>query len=105
MATLSSILSLFVVLMVFGTTNAEDEDQAMQTIEGYKTTYKTLKEGSGAEVVGKGDKVTVHATGIVQQTGKKFWSTRQGRKSILIQRRCWRSHHWLGSGMSRNDPR
>eukprot|EP01060_Flectonema_neradi_P030004 TRINITY_DN426_c0_g1_i1.p1 TRINITY_DN426_c0_g1~~TRINITY_DN426_c0_g1_i1.p1 ORF type:complete len:147 (+),score=40.41 TRINITY_DN426_c0_g1_i1:183-623(+) len=80
MATLSSILSLVVVLMVFGTVRSEDEDQAMQSIEGYKTTYKILKEGDG-QVVAKGDTVTVHATGIVQQTGKKFWSTKDQGQS------------------------
>merc|ERR1711977_203306 len=31
--------------------------------------------GSGKEV-GKGAKVTVHATGVVKETGKKFWSTK-----------------------------
>eukprot|EP00965_Chrysotila_dentata_P240417 6203703-Pleurochrysis_carterae.AAC.1 len=46
-------------------------------IPGYKTTRRTLKEGaqvgrSGASVV-KGATVTVHATGIVKETGKKFW--------------------------------
>ena len=39
------------------------------------TVYNILKEGSGAEVV-KGSKVTVHATGVVKETGKKFWSTK-----------------------------
>merc|ERR1719426_353690 len=39
------------------------------------TTYEILKEGSGAAVQ-KGNQVTVHATGVVQQTGKKFWSTK-----------------------------
>ena len=39
------------------------------------TVYNILKEGSGAEVK-KGAKVTVHATGVVKETGKKFWSTK-----------------------------
>jgi peptidylprolyl isomerase len=34
-----------------------------------------LKPGDGAAVV-KGATVTVHATGVVQETGKKFWSTK-----------------------------
>ena len=33
------------------------------------------EEGSGKEVA-KGAKVTVHATGVVKETGKKFWSTK-----------------------------
>ena len=32
-------------------------------------------EGHGATIE-KGDRVTVHATGIVKETGKKFWSTK-----------------------------
>ena len=39
------------------------------------TVYNILKEGSGAAVT-KGAKVTVHATGVVKETGKKFWSTK-----------------------------
>mmetsp|Transcript_59054 Transcript_59054/g.129355 ORF Transcript_59054/g.129355 Transcript_59054/m.129355 type:complete len:120 (+) Transcript_59054:66-425(+) len=44
-------------------------------LPGYKTTYETIKEGNG-QTVAKGATVTVHATGIVKQTGKKFWSTK-----------------------------
>eukprot|EP00416_Gambierdiscus_australes_P015090 CAMPEP_0171058520 /NCGR_PEP_ID=MMETSP0766_2-20121228/2543_1 /TAXON_ID=439317 /ORGANISM="Gambierdiscus australes, Strain CAWD 149" /LENGTH=117 /DNA_ID=CAMNT_0011513805 /DNA_START=50 /DNA_END=403 /DNA_ORIENTATION=+ len=46
-----------------------------EPVPGYKTTKQTLQEGSGPSVK-KNDKVTVHATGVVQQTGKKFWSTK-----------------------------
>jgi len=44
-------------------------------IPGYKTTYEVQKQGDGKEVT-KGASVTVHATGVVVQTGKKFWSTK-----------------------------
>ena len=44
-------------------------------IAGIKTTYKILKEGNGNAVT-KGANVTVHATGVVKETGKKFWSTK-----------------------------
>eukprot|EP00999_Lentomonas_sp_LEN2_P001663 NODE_2742_length_511_cov_36.080729_g2692_i0.p1 GENE.NODE_2742_length_511_cov_36.080729_g2692_i0~~NODE_2742_length_511_cov_36.080729_g2692_i0.p1 ORF type:complete len:117 (-),score=25.38 NODE_2742_length_511_cov_36.080729_g2692_i0:85-435(-) len=47
----------------------------MQALPGMKTTYRILKEGSGA-VVQKKSKVQVHATGVVKETGKKFWSTK-----------------------------
>ena len=47
----------------------------MPGIAGYKTTYEVQKAGSGASVV-KNAKVTVHATGVVKETGKKFWSTK-----------------------------
>ena len=47
----------------------------MTAIPGYQTTYELLKAGSGAKVE-KGKTVTVHATGVVKETGKKFWSTK-----------------------------
>eukprot|EP00747_Dinoflagellata_sp_TGD_P151094 gnl/TRDRNA2_/TRDRNA2_177179_c0_seq1.p1 gnl/TRDRNA2_/TRDRNA2_177179_c0~~gnl/TRDRNA2_/TRDRNA2_177179_c0_seq1.p1 ORF type:complete len:119 (+),score=23.24 gnl/TRDRNA2_/TRDRNA2_177179_c0_seq1:97-453(+) len=48
---------------------------APQPVPGYKTTMETLQPGNGP-IVKKGATVTVHATGVVQQTGKKFWSTK-----------------------------
>merc|ERR1712129_403393 len=39
-------------------------------------TKEVLQEGTGDAVISKGDTVTVHATGVVQETGKKFWSTK-----------------------------
>merc|ERR1711862_330533 len=49
------------------------------------TVYNILKAGSGAEVA-KGATVTVHATGVIQQTGKKFWSTKDpGQKPFTYQ--------------------
>ena len=44
----------------------------MSAIKGCKTTYEILKAGAGAAVA-KGNKVTVHATGTVKETQKKFW--------------------------------
>merc|ERR1719282_1894779 len=44
-------------------------------IQGIETKYMTLAAGDGKEVV-KGCKATVHATGTIEQTGKKFWSTK-----------------------------
>ena len=46
----------------------------MEPIPGYETTKQTITAGSGP-VVAKGDTVTVHATGIVEEGNKKFWST------------------------------
>lgn len=49
------------------------------------TTYKVLREGSGAAVK-KGSMVTLHARGVVQQTGKKFWSTEDpGQQAFSYQ--------------------
>ena len=49
----------------------------MQEISGFQTTYKVLKQGdAGSPVVTKGASVTVHATGVVVETSKKFWSTK-----------------------------
>jgi len=46
-------------------------------IPGFETTFSILTSGddSGPKVA-KGSSVTVHATGIVVETGKKFWSTK-----------------------------
>ncbi len=40
------------------------------------TTYTTTQEGAGERTVSKKDTVTVHATGVVKETNKKFWSTK-----------------------------
>ena len=45
-------------------------------IPGLKTTYEIVTEGTGEPAVTKGSRVQVHATGIVAETGKKFWSTK-----------------------------
>jgi peptidylprolyl isomerase len=45
-------------------------------LPGYLTTYELVSEGSGAEIVSKGSSVTVHATGVVKESGYKFWSTK-----------------------------
>jgi hypothetical protein len=37
-------------------------------------------EGTGDRTVAAKDTVTVHATGIVKETGKKFWSTKDAVK-------------------------
>lgn len=47
----------------------------MVAINGYATTYEILTPGSGPAVQKK-NQVTVHATGVVKETGKKFWSTK-----------------------------
>jgi len=47
----------------------------MQALPGYDTTWMIEKEGAGAAVVAK-NTVTVHATGVVKETSKKFWSTK-----------------------------
>mmetsp|Transcript_38607 Transcript_38607/g.127802 ORF Transcript_38607/g.127802 Transcript_38607/m.127802 type:complete len:144 (-) Transcript_38607:264-695(-) len=55
-------------------------------LAGYKTTYEVVKMGTGSEVVSKGATVTVHATGIVAETSKKFWSTKDaGQQPFTYQ--------------------
>ena len=44
----------------------------MNPLPGYDSTYRIIKEGKG-EGIKKGAKATVHATGVVKETGKKFW--------------------------------
>ena len=56
-----------------------------QSIPGIATTYKILKAGSG-RAVQAGNTVTVHATGVVKQTNKKFWSTKDaGQEPFTYQ--------------------
>ena len=47
------------------------EADGFSKIKGFKTTYKIIKPGSGPSVE-KGAQVTVHATGIVKESNKKF---------------------------------
>ena len=55
-------------------------------IAGYKTTYEVVSEGKGQAVVSKGDTVTVHATGTVLESQKKFWSTKDdGQKPFTYK--------------------
>eukprot|EP00929_Paragymnodinium_shiwhaense_P120919 TRINITY_DN929_c0_g1_i1.p1 TRINITY_DN929_c0_g1~~TRINITY_DN929_c0_g1_i1.p1 ORF type:complete len:537 (+),score=115.51 TRINITY_DN929_c0_g1_i1:93-1703(+) len=49
---------------------------AMMTVPGFKTAYRILQNGRGGPKVKKGSNVVVHATGVVKETGKKFWSTK-----------------------------
>ena len=47
------------------------------TLPGYKTTYRVHRAGdSDGPRVAKGSAVTVHATGVVVETGHTFWSTK-----------------------------
>eukprot|EP00929_Paragymnodinium_shiwhaense_P106454 TRINITY_DN7187_c1_g1_i1.p2 TRINITY_DN7187_c1_g1~~TRINITY_DN7187_c1_g1_i1.p2 ORF type:complete len:185 (+),score=45.34 TRINITY_DN7187_c1_g1_i1:65-619(+) len=55
---------------------ARGGEQAWQDIEGCQTKYVVLQEGEGDKQVSKASAVTVHAKGVVRQTGEKFWSTK-----------------------------
>ena len=49
----------------------------MQSLPGLKTQFKTISSTPvGGPEVSKGTTVTVHATGAVDETGEKFWSTK-----------------------------
>ena len=49
------------------------------------TTFEIKAEGSGTEITA-GCAATVHATGVVLQTGKKFWSTKDpGQQPFTYQ--------------------
>ena len=39
------------------------------------TTMRTITPGTGKEIT-KGSTATVHATGVVKESGQKFWSTK-----------------------------
>ena len=51
--------------------------RAWETIAGLKTKRMTVTPApAGAPTIAKGDTITVHATGVVKETDKKFWSTK-----------------------------
>jgi len=51
--------------------------RAWETIAGLKTKRMTVTPApEGSPTIAKGDTITVHATGIVKETDKKFWSTK-----------------------------
>ena len=61
---------------------AGGSEPAWVALPGFETRVRTLREGAAAgAAVQKGDRVTVHAVGIVQATGKQFWSTRDAAGS------------------------
>ena len=66
---------LVCVLVVLAVLAAVTPVFAMTAIPGHATTYEIVQAGKGPAVK-KGDSVTVHATGVVQQTSQKFWSTK-----------------------------
>jgi len=46
-------------------------------LQGYLTKYDIIKPGAyGGRQITKSDTATVHATGVVVESGKKFWSTK-----------------------------
>ena len=52
---------------------------AFEALPGYETSVRVLvpsAAASDASIVKKGSGVTVHATGVVEQTGETFWSTK-----------------------------
>eukprot|EP01063_Lacrimia_lanifica_P034029 TRINITY_DN6206_c0_g2_i1.p1 TRINITY_DN6206_c0_g2~~TRINITY_DN6206_c0_g2_i1.p1 ORF type:complete len:143 (+),score=64.91 TRINITY_DN6206_c0_g2_i1:65-493(+) len=71
----AAAVAFFVACIVFASAEEDEEAGTFTKIDGYETKYQILTEGEG-QAVGKGDKVKVHATGVVGQTGKKFWSTK-----------------------------
>ena len=75
-------LSFALVLLSLAVVARGDEWPFWEAIEGYETKTMLVKNGQeGGAVVSKGDQVTVHATGIVKETNKKFWSTKdEGQK-------------------------
>ena len=50
------------------------------------TTFEIKKAGNGGKAIAKGSNATVHATGVVLETGKKFWSTKDpGQQPFTYQ--------------------
>mmetsp|Transcript_4603 Transcript_4603/g.9424 ORF Transcript_4603/g.9424 Transcript_4603/m.9424 type:complete len:120 (-) Transcript_4603:163-522(-) len=59
---------------------------AMEYVPGYQTQMRIIAPGQGGKAVTKGCTCTVHATGVVKETGKKFWSTKDpGQQPFTYQ--------------------
>ena len=57
----------------------------MQALQGFRTQYEITTTGNGP-VVERQDTVTVHATGVVKETGKQFWCTKDaGQQPFTYQ--------------------
>jgi len=56
--------------------SASASGSALQSIPGYNTTYQIKTPGRAGKKVVKGCSVTVHATGVIRETGITFWSTK-----------------------------
>ena len=66
-----------VLLSIVASSCLADDDANWQGLGEYKTKYAIVSEGpEGNPIVEARDTVTVHATGIVKETNKKFWSTK-----------------------------
>ena len=51
--------------------------RAWEAVSGLKTKKMTVTPApEGSPTIAKGDTITVHATGVVKETDKKFWSTK-----------------------------
>ena len=70
------LLVVFHVVAASVLTSSNATDLPNSLPGGVKTTYSIEKTSVDTATVEKGSTVVVHATGIVKQTGKKFWSTK-----------------------------
>jgi|Transcript_24292 U3 small nucleolar RNA-associated protein 21 len=48
----------------------------MSAIEGIQTTYTIIEDGRGSDVIKRKDQATLHATGTIKESGKRFWCTK-----------------------------
>tara|TARA_B110001452_G_scaffold22147_1_gene17751 strand:+ start:1404 stop:2561 length:1158 start_codon:yes stop_codon:yes gene_type:complete len=59
--------------------------QATQ-VPGLATTYEILEAGNGGAAIARGSSGTLHATGVVKESGKRFWSTKDpGQQPFTCQ--------------------
>ena len=76
---------LLAAVVVAATLCAADD---FNELPGYKTKVAVVQPAADASAakVEAGDTVTVHATGVVKETGKKFWSTKDaGQQPFTYQ--------------------
>ena len=61
--------------------------RAWEAVSGLKTQKMTVTPApEGSPTIAKGDTITVHATGVLKETDKKFWSTKDpGQEPFTYQ--------------------
>ena len=91
------------LLSIVASSCLADDDANWQGLGEYKTKYAIVSEGpEGNPIVEARDTVTVHATGIVKQTNKKFWSTKARRDSAeeFSRMNALLAQPWAGFSLS-----
>ena len=70
------VVRLWAAFLLAATIAQASEPQDWVAIAGIDTIFQVMADGDHGPSVQKGDYVECHATGIVMESNKKFWSTK-----------------------------